>query len=336
MIAGNFVSRAIYDKEFAEYSDVIDRKIEELFPENDVMHTLARKAISKGKRIRAMLSLLSCEACCGDYRGAIPLAVSYEIGHAAALVQDDIIDRADRRRGFPTVQAENGEVVAMLVCDLLISETYAMLSQYKNSDLPAGAICDILKIAGAASKATVMGEYLDMELARKETATIEEYIEMVRNKTGALLGGPAACGAVIGKGTKDDIRLFYSIGENLGIAYQIYDDMLDVMGNPYKIGKPIFNNIINGKKNVLVLHLINNGAKKQLQPILGLMGKAEPTDDEINQSREVFRQAGSIEYANKLAREYAEKGRIGILQLPNPARNKLLKLSDYLVSRFEY
>ena len=330
------VSRGTDDKEFAEYRDVIDRKIEELFPENDVIHTLARKTISKGKRIRAILSLLSCETCCGDYRAAIPLAVSYELGHAAALVQDDIIDRADRRRGLPTVHAESGEVIAMLVCDLLISETYTVLSQYKNLDLPAGAVYDILKIAGAASKATVMGEYLDMELARKETATIEEYLEMVRNKTGALLGGPAACGAVIGRGTKDDIRLFYSIGENLGIAYQIYDDVLDVMGNPYKIGKPIFNNIINGKKNILVLHLINNGSKQQLQTIVGLRGKAEPTDDEINQSREVFRQAGSIEYANKLAREYAEKGGVGILQLPNPFRDKLLKLSDYLVSRFEY
>ncbi len=330
------MSRGTDDKEFAEYRDVIDRKIEELFPENDVIHTLARKTLSKGKRIRAILSLLSCETYCGDYHAAIPLAVSYELGHAAALVQDDIIDRADRRRGLPTVHAESGEVIAMLVCDLLISETYTVLSQYKNLDLPAGAIYDILKIAGAASKATVMGEYLDMELARKETASIEEYLEMVRNKTGALLGGPAACGAVIGRGTKDDIRLFYSIGENLGIAYQIYDDVLDVMGNPYKIGKPIFNNIINGKKNILVLHLINNGSKQQLQTILGLRGKAEPTDDEINQSREVFRQAGSIEYANKLAREYAEKGGVGILQLPNPVRDKLLKLSDYLVSRFEY
>jgi len=335
-MAGNFVSRAIYDKEFAEYRDVIDRKIEELFPENDVIHALARKAISKGKRIRAMLSLLSCEACCGDYSAAIPLAVSYEIGHAAALVQDDIIDRADRRRGLPTVHAESGEVIAMLVCDLLISETYTILSHYKNFNLPDGTVYDILKIAGAASKATVIGEYLDMELARKDTATIEEYIEMVRNKTGALLAGPAACGAVIGRGTKEEIRLFYSIGENLGIAYQIYDDMLDVMGNPYEIGKPIFNNIINGKKNILVLHLINNGSKRQLQDILGLMGKAEPTNDKINQARGVFRQAGSIEYANKLAGEYAERGREGMLQIPSEVRNKLLKLSDHLVSRFEY
>jgi len=335
-MAGNFVSRAIYDKEFAEYRDVIDRKIEELFPENDVIHALARKAISKGKRIRAMLSLLSCEACCGDYSAAIPLAVSYEIGHAAALVQDDIIDRADRRRGLPTVHAESGEVIAMLVCDLLISETYTILSHYKNFNLPDGTVYDILKIAGAASKATVIGEYLDMELARKDTATIEEYIEMVRNKTGALLAGPAACGAVIGRGTKEEIRLFYSIGENLGIAYQIYDDMLDVMGNPYEIGKPIFNNIINGKKNILVLHLINNGSKRHLQSILGLMGKAEPTNDKINQARGVFRRAGSIEYANKLAREYAERGREGMLQIPSEVRNKLLKLSDHLVSRFEY
>ncbi|MBM3898490.1 MAG: polyprenyl synthetase family protein [Thaumarchaeota archaeon] len=335
-MVGNFVSRAIYDKEFAEYRDAINSKIEELFPENYVIHAIARKAVSKGKRIRAMLSLLSCEACCGDYRPAIPLAVSYEIGHAAALVQDDIIDRANRRRGLPTVHTESGEVMAILVCDLLISETYTLLSQYKNFDLPEGAVYDILKIAGAASKATVIGEFLDLELARKDETTIEEYIEMVRNKTGALLAGPAACGAVVGRGTNEDIQLFYSIGENLGIAYQIFDDMLDIMGNPSKIGKPIFNNIIHGKKNILVLHLINNGSKQQLQSIYKLMGKEEPREEKINHAKGVFRQAGSIEYANKLAREYAEKARAGILQIPSEAGKKLLKLSDYLVSRFEY
>ncbi|MHC1585988.1 MAG: polyprenyl synthetase family protein [Candidatus Hecatellaceae archaeon] len=322
-------------KSIQNYVDLINSRLEEITVNYPAYLELPIRYVIKagGKRLRPLLALLSCAAICGDPKPAIPVAIAYELAHTAALIQDDIIDRGVRRRGKLSAWALWGTEKAMLISDLLVFEIFHRLAEYERFKIPQERLYLLLKLIGDSARQTVQGEFLELELTGADKISEEDYMAIVRLKTGALLAASAAAGAIVGGGTTSEISAIYSFAEKVGMAYQVHDDLLDVVGEPSRLGKPIFADIRNRKRNFLVIHAFNNAEGEDLKFLESLLGRQKIEDWEIERAREIFRKAGSIEAAAELSLKLAEEGRKHLEVLkPSPAKNQLIRLS-YVVSK---
>jgi geranylgeranyl diphosphate synthase type II len=203
-----------------------------------------------GKRIRPTMLLMSAELFNGDIHQAMPAALAIETFHNFTLIHDDIMDNAPLRRGKQTVHEKWGTNTAILSGDVMMVEA--------NKHLTRVAV-DVLKPAldtfNLTAQGVCEGQQLDMEFETREDVSIEEYIDMIRLKTAVLLGGAMKLGAIVSHAGEEDADLIYEFGENLGIAFQLQDDILDVYGDPEKFGKQVGGDIISDKKTFLRLKL---------------------------------------------------------------------------------
>lgn len=324
--------------EYQLYFDEINNCLRHLYPKsNRFFKKISASLNVGGKRIRGILALLACEAVSGDYRKALQIATAYEAAHTAALIQDDIIDDSSVRRGELSLHARHGIPAAILISDVLIFEVFGQLAQYANLNLPKKRIFSLLQKIYFASKAAAYGEYLDLLLSEKEDVTMDEYLEMVKCKTGSLLAAPAACGAIVGNGSSKEIALLQNYGEKHGVAYQIIDDVIDIIGDEKTTGKPVFNDIKNKKKNAVLVHFLEmkNCPKNDVDFLKGLMGKKDLSHTEMTKARNILFESGSIDFVRELAIKIANEGKGQIHSLDDsPAKRKLLNLSNVLVQRY--
>jgi len=207
---------------------------------------------SGGKRIRPWLVLLSAKAVGGKYSDAYYAGCAVELLHNFTLVHDDIMDNADKRRGRLTLHVKYDENTAILAGDSLLAVAYENLLKNCNgnskeifTDFTRGLIevCE--------------GQSLDKEYETKPVVNINEYIEMVRKKTAAMLQMCCSIGARIGNGSMDEITALSSFGRNIGIAFQIQDDLLDVTANENEFGKTIGGDLMEGKKTFLLIDALS-------------------------------------------------------------------------------
>ena len=203
---------------------------------------------SGGKRVRALLLLLSCASVGGTVRRALDAGVAIEAMHDFTLVHDDIMDNAESRRGRPTVHTLWGRNTAILTGDVLLGLAYRSLGRTRSHryrelvDLFTEAVIDVCD-----------GQALDMALAQRTDVSLPEYFSMIARKTGALIATATAMGGVIGGGTRVEVRALQAFGRTLGRAFQVQDDLLDVIAEEKMLGKPIGGDIIEGKKTFLLI-----------------------------------------------------------------------------------
>ncbi len=323
----------------SNYVDLIDSKLDEAIGVQPPQLQLSLRYVLKsgGKRIRPLITLLSCAAICGDPKPAIPVAVAYELAHTAALIQDDIIDKADRRRGKPSAWTIWGVEGAILIADILIFEIFNIMADYGRPNLEAEKLRKLLKLIGDSAKLTVKGELLELEVSKKPMITDLEYLEVARLKTGTLFAAPAAAGALVGGGTTGEVSAFYDFAEKFGVAYQIYDDIRDVMGGE-ETGEPVFNDIRNAKRNNIVLIYAMETAKSdEADLIRSLMGKQDISEKEIDEARRLLQRLGAVRRAVHLCRKYLDDSR-EILEKMNlrggNAKNMLLALTSILFESY--
>jgi geranylgeranyl diphosphate synthase, type II len=330
-----------------EYADCIDTQLSELHlgqpPRTTALQRAANEALSAGgKRVRAVLALLWCEVFSGDYKHAIPVAVAYELAHATALIQDDIIDNSDLRRGKRSVVAKYGLSNAILTSDLLLFHVPKMVSKYR--DLSSERLCALFDLLGDSCRASIWGEFLDLEMAavpNESGPEEQDYEEMIRLKTASLLGAPAASGAIVGGASDEEVKTAYKFGECLGMAYQIQDDLLDLMGDEGVLGKQGFTDVKGGKRNVVLIHSLDHCSEEDRSFIVGLLGRREPySESELQRARQIFTENGSVEYARTKVGRYVEQAR-GILSVVAQAKRQesmalqhLNELTDYLSKRY--
>jgi geranylgeranyl diphosphate synthase type II len=203
-----------------------------------------------GKRLRPALVLLATDLFGGDVPAALPAALAIETFHNFTLIHDDIMDNAPLRRGKQTVHEKWGTNNAILSGDVMMVEANKQLAQLDSSVLKA-----VLNTFNATAQGVCEGQQLDMEFETREDVSIEEYIDMIRLKTAVLVGGAMKLGAIVANASQGDAELIYEFGENLGIAFQLQDDILDVYGDPLKFGKQVGGDIISNKKTFLLLSL---------------------------------------------------------------------------------
>ncbi len=322
----------------SKYVDVIDSRVSGLFGAGDSSLEVAVKgALYGGKRIRAVLSLLWCEAVSGGYEAAVPVAVAYELAHAAALVQDDILDESEFRRGEKSIVGKHGLRPAILASNLLLAQVPRQIAGYGSSDSGGETLRMLFDLLGESFGAAVLGEFLDLEMAKKDSVSQSDYEYVIKMKTGALIAASSASGVIVGGGVNKTatIKTAYDFGEWLGMAYQVHDDLLDIVGDEKTLGKPVFADIKGGKKNIILIHALERSSEVDRLFLRELLGRNRGFDDsEIERVRNLLSQHGSVEYAQGVAALYAENAR-RLLETADvgATRTKLLELSDYVTTR---
>lgn len=201
-----------------------------------------------GKRIRPVMVLMATEMFTDEVEKALDVALAIETFHNFTLVHDDIMDNAPLRRGKQTIHEKWGVNNAILSGDVMMVESNKHLAKADISVLK-----EVLATFNLTAQGVCEGQQLDMEFEQRNDVSIPEYINMIRLKTAVLLGGAMKLGGIVGGASKTDADLLYQFGENLGIAFQLQDDILDVYGNPEKFGKQVGGDIIANKKTFLHL-----------------------------------------------------------------------------------
>lgn len=205
-----------------------------------------------GKRIRPVMVLMASELFNEDVNIAIDVAIAIETFHNFTLVHDDIMDNAPLRRGSKTVHEKWGTNNAILSGDVMMVESNKHLSKVDITVLKP-----TLDTFNATAQGVCEGQQLDMEFEQRSDVSIAEYLEMIRLKTAILLGGAMKLGAIVGGATTHNADLLYQFGENLGVAFQLQDDILDVYADPDKFGKQVGGDIIANKKTFLLLKALS-------------------------------------------------------------------------------
>lgn len=287
-----------------------------------------------GKRIRAVLLLLSCEAVGGSIRRALDAGVAVETLHNFTLVHDDIMDHASSRRGRPTVHTRWDLNTALLVGDSLMGLAYVSLSHAAgrvNAPLAELLTHGLLEICE--------GQALDLEFERRSDVTVQEYFRMIEKKTGRLLSVAAEMGGLIGGGTPRQTRALREFGRYLGRAFQLQDDVLDVIADQERLGKPIGGDIVAGKKTFLLLKAAESTRGKDralIARILAGHGTVQPSRRArmIADVTALYQRYGIIAEAKRQVRRNTTLAVAALGALPrNRATGMLRWLSEALVHR---
>ena len=285
-----------------------------------------------GKRLRPLLACAAAAAFTTEWQRALPVAVAVEIFHNFTLLHDDLMDRSPLRRGQETVYRRWGDNTAILSGDAMSIEAYAALSEVEDKSL----LSLLLPRFSQMALEVCVGQQYDMEFETRTTVRVEEYMEMIRLKTSVLLGSSLELGALVGGATEEQARALDEVGIQLGLAFQIQDDLLDVYGDEKTFGKPIGGDIINAKKTLLLLYTLEHLNGKELARLQEILSfTSDERSHYIDEVRALYDHAGTRSYAeSEIARltEAAYQGLEG-LPLSEEGRTLLLTLFHTLSGR---
>lgn len=318
---------------FSHRIDEVNKEIERILeikrPEN--LYLAARHLpLAGGKRLRPLIAMLSTEAVGGDWRKTLPFSVSLELLHNFTLVHDDIMDRSPVRRGIKTVHVEFGEETAIIAGDVLFAKSYESLH---NLDVDGKMFKRLDLLLTRCIEEICEGQELDIEFERRDDVSEEEYIDMINRKTAALFSCSAEGGGIIGNGSEEEIYCLSKYGRFFGLAFQIWDDYLDLKGNQRDFGKRIGNDIREGKKTIMIIHALSRSDEDERRFILSTLGR-EDADDEVKEVIKILDKMGSLDYAKSKAMYFSKMAKEAISSLQdNDARRYLEELVEYCVSR---
>jgi len=284
-----------------------------------------------GKRIRPFLAMVCCESVSGDAQKALPFAAGLEMMHNFTLVHDDIMDHSLLRRNMPAVHVKFGEPTAILSGDLLFAKSFeAILDTSVDFSTFKHLQQDFINCVIAICE----GQQLDMEFEKRKIVTEQEYLDMIRKKTGALFELSGKSGGLIGGGTPQEVTALQTYGMALGLAFQIWDDYLDMSSTAKTLGKDIGNDIRNGKKTLIAVHSLAHATGMQKKMLDDIFGNHSASEQEVLKIYELFREIGSVTYAQQRALDYVNKAKDAIATLKqSDAKELLYQLIDYTIQR---
>ena len=285
-----------------------------------------------GKRIRPVLLLLSYCACRpeGNPEEAMPAALGIETYHNYTLLHDDLMDRAPLRRGKPTVHKMWDDNTAILSGDTMLILAYRLMQQCHRPD--------VLELFTHTALEIGEGQQYDMNFERRMNVTEEEYIEMIRLKTSVLLACSARIGAMLAGASEHDAQQLYRFAEQLGLAFQLQDDYLDVYGNPDVFGKEIGGDILCGKKTYLLIQAWGLADEATRNELAGWLGAApECGAEKIKAVTQIYNRLGIPERCRQAINGFFEQARHTLweepLSLPPAQRQPLWDYAQSLMGR---
>jgi geranylgeranyl diphosphate synthase, type I len=306
----------------------VDAAIDELLPVThpEELYKASRYLVDAGgKRLRPAVLILAAEAVGSTLKSVLPAAVAVELVHNFTLIHDDIMDKDEIRRGRPAVHMIWGEAGAILAGDTLYSKAFEILSKVENDPLR------ILKCMDVLSKTCTEiceGQWLDMDFEKREKVTEPEYIEMVEKKTSVLYAAAAKIGALLGGASDELSESLYEYGRLIGIGFQMYDDVLDMVTPQEVLGKVRGSDLMEGKHTLIVIDAYEKGVK------LDIFGKGSVTPEETDEAVRILSECGSIDYVKNLAISYINEGKERLNALKDcPEKDLLLQIADYMIAR---
>lgn len=282
-----------------------------------------------GKRMRPVLTLMGAELFGEKGESAIHAAMGVELFHNFTLIHDDIMDAAPLRRSKSTVHTKWNENIAILSGDVLMVKAYQEICKQNPQHLTA-----LLNVFNQTAVEVCEGQQMDMDFESRNNVKIEEYIEMIRLKTSVLLGGALEMGAIIAEASETDRKKLYTFGQELGLAFQIKDDYLDLYGDPEKFGKQIGGDVISNKKTLLYLLALENANAQQLEIFRQLENESD-LELKVHNVRQLFDQLDIPNLAQTYMDKHFENGISALKEISVPEENKkdLVELSFYLMAR---
>lgn len=285
-----------------------------------------------GKRVRPVLTLMAAELFgMQEMEEIIPAAKAVEFFHNFSLIHDDLMDKAPLRRGKTTVHEKWDANIAILSGDGLLVKAYEEISKCNPIYLPA-----TLKILSKVAMEVCEGQQLDMDYESRDSLTMPEYLEMIRLKTSVLLGGALQLGAILSGADEQQQQLIYDFGENVGLAFQLQDDILDAYGDPDTFGKIVGGDIMINKKTFLLVKLmavISDDDKTVLQALLSATIETAPS--KVADMLALYDKYAIKTAADELKDSYTQRAfeKMEALNVPNDRKEALLVLANNLLVR---
>ena len=316
-----------YIKIFEHY---LKKELKYIKPEN-LYNPVKYLLESGGKRLRPIIALHVSELLGGKISDTLPAAASLEIFHNFTLAHDDIMDNSILRRGKKTINSKWDNNTGILSGDVMLIISYEVLNQYQDSKY-----IHLSKKLTEISRLVCEGQQADMDFASKNDITENEYFEMIKNKTAVLIGCSFMFGGIVAEANDLNTNLLYQIGLNLGIAFQLEDDLLDCFGDQEKFGKKIGGDIIEKKKTLLYLFTnskLESEKKLEFEKIFNSNEIEE--SKKINSIKSFYETSGALEYLKNKVRVYFNEAKMLIdkLELDNDTKKKLNLFCETLLNR---
>ena len=316
-----------YQKEFLAYLETKNwvREPKNLYQPIDYILQLS------GKRIRPILTLMATDILSDDYKEALPAALAIEVFHNFTLVHDDIMDDAPLRRGKETVHEKWNLNTGILSGDAMLILAYQYFENYEPHTFQ--------KLAQLFSKTALEvcdGQQLDIDFETRNDVTIDEYINMIRLKTSVLVAAALKMGAIVAQASEEDAELLYEYGLNLGLAFQLQDDLLDTFGNPETFGKQVGGDIIENKKTYLYLKALELANEEDQQKLLFFYNqKLEENSIKIDEVKRIFERYDIPVLVQNLIADYTNTSFSSLekMNISSNNKEKLKAFGTYLMAR---
>lgn len=328
-----------------QYAGVIGDLVNRYIPHGDhpdmdryLYGPLMKYSKNGGKRHRPLIALAGCLVVGGDMNKAISSAAAIEHFHTAALIHDDIADEAELRRGEPCLHLSEGLGLALNMGDLglsLVNGTVINDPALDNA-VKVRVVTELIEM----TRRTIEGQAMDIGWARdaRYDITPEDYLIMATHKTAHYSGAvPLAIGAIVGGGTEAQIEGLRNFGLDTGLAFQIQDDLLNLIGEEESTKKDFRSDITEGKRTLIVVHALHHGTEQQRARLVEILSNKEKNPDVLAEAVEIMQETGSIEYARNYAQNLTSISKNRLLGVvdPSPARDLLVSMADWFVNRLD-
>ena len=283
-----------------------------------------------GKRIRPALTMMSCEAFGCNPTKALDAALSVETFHNFTLIHDDIMDSAETRRNEDTVHKKWNLNKGILSGDRMLILAYQLLENYDSK-----MYHELTILLNKTAEQVCEGQQLDIDFESKLDTTYDQYIEMITLKTAVLLGCSLKMGAIIAESSIENQDEIYDFGINLGLAFQLQDDYLDVFGEESKIGKKVGGDILENKKTVLFHIALSKSNQKNKNKLISLYNAVDKNEEKILKVKSIFKESESHLVTKKIIKDYTMKALNNLekLNIGDEKKQNLVEFSNKLMNR---
>lgn len=284
-----------------------------------------------GKRLRPLLTTIACETVGGRPENAIPFGVALELVHNFTLVHDDIMDEDETRRGIRTVHATYGVAEGILAGDALFARAFELVPK---SGTHRANIGDLLEILSKAVRLLAEGQQMDIDFEDMRRVRPADYMKMIELKTAVLYSAACEGGCVIGEGTKEQQKALAEYGRLIGVGFQIWDDVMDLISDEKTFGKPVLNDIRKGKKTLMVIEAMEDLRGTERDELLRTLGNEHATQAQLERARDILDESGMIDHASKVAVDLIKNAKKQLESLPESKhRDCLDQLADFMITR---
>jgi len=322
-------------KQLLEHSPIIEEKIIttlSMSKQDKLKSAMLHLIDSGGKRLRATLPYLIGELLGKPHKSHYDVGAAIEIIHNFTLIHDDIMDNDSIRRGRPSVHEAFDIPTAINAGDAMLAVAFELISSSEHIDIEK--LPELVKIIGGMVRRVSEGQQLDIDNENRRDITIDDYLYMIKGKTAVMFEACARCGAILSGASSEEVELLGKWGLNLGLCFQIVDDLIDVISESSTSGKPIGSDLVQGKMTCMVIHAMNSSGF-DLSGVEAILGKgSKVTKEQIETAISNLENTGSIEYCRALANKYYSISKECLIPFKDSNGYEVLSdLTDYHINR---